>query len=212
MDKELDRILHFIFFSENLKKELRHSWLSNGRPESVAEHVWRTSLMAILIAPLLEKRVNLERVLKMIIIHDIVEAEVGDMPAFISEEGGRKKEKEANERRAIENIRGMLSNLVGDEIYELWHEFEEKKSYEAQFAAALDKLEAALQHIEADISTWLEIEQERIFYMLEPTCSFDKCIIHFKEEVKKRAIEKMRTAGLDVEAIKNRALKIDEAM
>jgi len=64
---ELENILKFIHQSEKLKNELRHSWTSSGRQESVAEHCWRTSLMIILLAPKLEESINLEKALKMAI-------------------------------------------------------------------------------------------------------------------------------------------------
>lgn len=205
MFEELQKIHKFLTFSENLKKEIRHSWLSDGRPESVAEHVWRTSLMAMLFAPHLEEKVDMEKVLKMIIVHDIVEAEAGDMPAFVAEEGGKKAEKEESERRAIENIRKMLGGATGDEIYDLWYEFEERESAEAKFALALDKLEATLQHNEADISTWLQIEKERILYKLDPYCGYDKFLSAFAALLKEQALEKMTSAGVDIEAIKRKA-------
>lgn len=75
-------ILQVIALAEKLKYEMRHSWLSNGRQESVAEHTWRMSLMAILVEPYLDQKVNIEKLLKMVIIHDLVEAEAGDIPAF----------------------------------------------------------------------------------------------------------------------------------
>jgi putative hydrolase of HD superfamily len=79
----LSQILQFLHEIEQLKKELRHSRLSDGRQESVAEHTRRMSLMAILLAPHLTKPVDMLHVLKMIIIHDINEAYVGDVPAFV---------------------------------------------------------------------------------------------------------------------------------
>ena len=65
-------ILQVIALAEKLKYEMRHSWLSNGRQESVAEHTWRMSLMAILVEPYLDQKVNIEKLLKMVIIHDLV--------------------------------------------------------------------------------------------------------------------------------------------
>jgi putative hydrolase of HD superfamily len=75
---QLAAIMDVLQLAEKLKFELRHSWLSNGRQKSVAEHTWRMLLMAILIEPLLDQKVDLARLLKMIIIHDLVEAEAGD--------------------------------------------------------------------------------------------------------------------------------------
>lgn len=72
----LSEILQLLHEVEQLKKELRHSWLSDGRQESVAEHTWRMSLMAILLQPHLIQSVDMLKVMKMITIHDINEAYV----------------------------------------------------------------------------------------------------------------------------------------
>src|SRR4249919_1427532 len=82
MDTQITSILNVLQLAERLKFELRHSYTSNGRQESVAEHSWRMSLMAVLIEPLLKQKVDTVRLLKMIIIHDLVEAEAGDISAL----------------------------------------------------------------------------------------------------------------------------------
>src|SRR6516164_8533328 len=81
MEKSVSSIIQVLTLAERLKFELRHSYTSAGRQESVAEHCWRMSLMAVLIEPLLTEKVDTARLLKMIIIHDLVEAEAGDVPA-----------------------------------------------------------------------------------------------------------------------------------
>ena len=82
MTSQISSILKVLTLAERLKFELRHSYTSNGRQESVAEHSWRMSLMAVLIEPLLKQKVNTARLLKMIIIHDLVEAEASDISAL----------------------------------------------------------------------------------------------------------------------------------
>src|SRR5882672_5724244 len=115
-------ILQFLALSERLKRELRHSWLSDGRRESVAEHTWQMALMALLAHRHLEQPVDIGRVLKMIIVHDLVEAIAGDVPYF--EEGTRKKLKAEREHAAIEEIRRRVAGETGQELFDLWHEFE----------------------------------------------------------------------------------------
>ena len=80
MNTDVESILKLMNVAEKLKSVLRHSWLSSGRRESVAEHTWQMALLALLVAKHLEKPVNLEHTLKMILIHDLVEAEAGDIP------------------------------------------------------------------------------------------------------------------------------------
>lgn len=203
MKDQLKNVLEVLALAERLKFELRHSWLSNGRQESVAEHTWRMSLMVVLLEPYLDNELDTARTLKMVIVHDLVEAEAGDVPAFEVTTAKAKELKQAKELQAIENLRLKLGNGIGQHVYELWHEFEEKKTYEAKVANALDKLEVQIQHNHADISTWLEVEQELAFLMGTHT-SFDTCLTQFKELIEELAVQKMESAGIDTIAVKER--------
>ncbi len=168
-----NNVLQVIALAEKLKYEMRHSWLSNGRQESVAEHTWRMSLMAILVQPYLDKEVNMEKLLKMVIIHDLVEAEAGDIPAFDTMNSQELQlKKQENEQQAMLNIKHTLEGPLREELYHLWMEFEEKETYEAKVANALDKLEVKIQHNEADIRTWLPIEHKMTFQVAKHT-NFD---------------------------------------
>lgn len=151
MDSDIQVILQFLHKAEKLKRELRHSWLSNGRRESVAEHTWRMALMAILFHQYIKEPLNLEKTLIMIMCHDLVEIETGDMPRPHKPD---KKEKYNRERKAIQTLAAALPGGLQHNLQEWWNEFETGNSIEAQFARALDKLEVLIQHIEADISTW----------------------------------------------------------
>jgi putative hydrolases of HD superfamily len=202
MIEKIDQIMNILKLSEKLKMELRHSWLSNGRQESVAEHTWRVSLMAILVEPFLDQKVNLEKLLKMIIIHDLVEAEAGDIPAFDTINNQERKEKKRKrELEAIHNIQHSLPHELGEELYRLWMEFEHKETYEAKVANALDKLEVQLQHNEADISTWLEIEYA-MTYKLNQHVQFDSFLTQLKDVIEKMGEDKMKEAEIEVEKYK----------
>ena len=85
---DAERLVDVLALAENLKTEMRHSWLSNGRQESVAEHTWMMSVAAVLMAPHLQHPVDLGQTLKLIALHDIAEAITGDIPYF--EESARK--------------------------------------------------------------------------------------------------------------------------
>lgn len=165
------------------------------------------SLMAILIEPILTESVNMTKLLKMIIIHDLVEAEARDVPVpEILKNPGLKKQKEVDERKAIENLRLALHDTNGQEIYDLWNEFEAKSSYEAKVANAMDKLEVQLQHNHADFSTWEEIEYE-LSYLITKHTDFDPVIDELKELIVEGAEKKMLNAGIDVEEIKKKAIE-----
>jgi putative hydrolases of HD superfamily len=207
MKLDLLKVMEIIKLGEKLKYELRHSWLSNGRRESVAEHTWRTTLMAVLIVPKLSVRADMEKLLKMLIIHDLAEAEAGDIPAFDTlNNKGLKTEKRRKEIKAIENIRNTLGDDTGQELYELWFEFEDQETTEAKIANALDKLEAQIQHNEGDLSTWLEIEQEMSFN-LGRHVEFDPVLETLKDLIQDEAEEKLVAAGVNVALLKDRLVR-----
>ncbi|MEK7021483.1 HD domain-containing protein [Bacillus sp. FSL K6-6038] len=195
-------ILKVIALAEKLKYEMRHSWLSNGRQESVAEHTWRMSLMAVLVQPYLDKEVNMEKLLKMVIIHDLVEAEAGDIPAFDTMNSEQLQlQKQENEQKAILNIKHTLEGPLGDELYNLWIEFEAKETYEAKVANALDKLEVKIQHNEADIDTWIPIEHKMTFQVAKHT-DFDSFLSKLQKIIEQEGEKKLIAAGIDVETCK----------
>ncbi|MCL7988474.1 HD domain-containing protein [Sphingobacterium sp. lm-10] len=204
--QQLTAILDVLQLAERLKFELRHSWLSNGRQESVAEHTWRMSLMAILIEPLLDQKVDLARLLKMIIIHDLVEAEAGDVSVLDQIRNPEiRKVKQQREALAIQHLRDMLSSANGQEIYDLFYEFEDKQTFEAKVANAIDKLEVQLQHNHADISTWEEIEYD-LSFVIGKHVEFDETFVLLKDLIEQQASQKLESAGLNVEEIRFRAL------
>ncbi len=186
--------------AERLKTELRHSWLSSGRRESVAEHSWQMALLALLVSRHLEHPVDIEHVLKMIIVHDLVEAEAGDIPFF--ETGIRKDEKAEREQKAIENIRDMIDSQTGQEFYDLFHEFEAAKSPEAKLAKALDNLEVQIQHNNADFSTWEEIEYNLVYTKMDKPCEHDSFLRALCDGVKSQSEDKMLKNGIDPDMIK----------
>lgn len=204
MKESVKSILSLLRLAERLKFELRHSWLSSGRQESVAEHTWQMALMALLVHNHLEKPVNLEHTLKMILVHDLVEAEAGDIPFF--ETGPRQEQKVHREQEAIENIRRMLDAETGREIYDLFQEFEMAETLEAKLAKALDNLEVQIQHNLADFSTWEEIEYDLVYTKMDGPCSYDSFLREICDAVREDAEIKMKKGGVDPQMIRQRIL------
>jgi putative hydrolases of HD superfamily len=202
MRREAGAILEVLRLAERLKCELRHSWLSTSRRESVAEHTWQMALMALATHRHLEHPVAIDRALKMVLVHDLVEAEVGDVPFF--ETGPRKERKAALEQAAIAKIRGMLAPATGGEIYDLFQEYEAVEA-EAKFAKALDNLEVQLQHNLADISTWEEVEYALVYTKMDRLCSHDRFLGQLCDAIKREAEEKMAAARIDIAAVKRSA-------
>ena len=204
MEREITSILKVLTLAERLKFELRHSYTSSGRQESVAEHTWRMSLMAVLIEPLLKQKVDTARLLKMIILHDLVEAEARDISALdVLRNPEIKIQKIAREKQAIENLRSTLKETNGQEIYDLFYEFENKETYEAKVANALDKLEVQLQHNHAHFSTWEEIEYD-MCYMMDKYVLFDETLFELKKQIEDEAELKMKVQGINIDIIKQR--------
>jgi len=207
METTLANILALLNLAERLKSVLRHSWLSSGRQESTAEHSWRLALMVILLAPYSKEPINTEKALKMAIIHDLVEAITGDIPIFECHDQNRKQQKMAAEQQAITEIKNILNSTMGDELYELWQQYEHKTNIEAKFVNALDKIEAQLQHNEADLSTWLAQEKLMVFqhHWIDRHCEFDEMICLLNKLVKQQAIAKLVHHGEDIEALRVQA-------
>lgn len=195
-------VLEFLRVAERLKSELRHSWLSSGRRESVAEHCWQMALLAMLAAPHLETKVDLSRSIQMVLVHDIVEAIVGDIP--FTEVSERKAAKERMEREAIDKLAAMLPTS-GEHMKQLWLEFEERTTTEARFVKALDNLEVQIQHNFADLNTWEDIEFDLVYTKMDKYVSHDKFLTLLCDVIKADAEREMEEFGVDPQAIKQRA-------
>jgi putative hydrolase of HD superfamily len=206
--ESMQHYVQFLNIAEKLKCEMRHSWLSSGRQESVAEHSWRMGLMAMTFFPYLSQKVDLEKCLKMAIIHDLAEAEVGDIPVFETQTLEAKKSKFIAEKMAMEKICALIEDPLGQELFTLWEEYESKESYEAKFVNALDKIEVFLQHIEAPLSTWTELEKDMLFQekWLCAHCRFEPCLLELAEEIINQGIQKVKDAGEDISKVAERAM------
>lgn len=193
-------IIDFLGFSERIKRELRHSWLSDGRRESVAEHSWQMALMAILIAPHLRRPVDLLRVLEMIVVHDLSEAVTGDIPAF--EVSARQDAKRRREAEAARRIRDMLDVDTGRHVYALFLELEAGTTSEARLVHALDRLEVQIQHNLAPTETWEPVEYPMVFNRLGGPCHHDPFLADLACMVEADGEAKMTDAGIDVTTVR----------
>ncbi len=182
---EARRILNFIHYAEGLKTELRRASRSDNMRESVAGHCWRLTLLLILVVPKLKLKVDLLKILKMAIIHDLVEIEAGDTPILESvTNGDRLQLKYQEELAAMTNIKEMLG-VEGQEIYDLWVEFEELETNEAKVLRSLDMLEGQLQFLTENVTTFDNDDQEIITALLNKTsdiCKIDPFLSELDKE------------------------------
>lgn len=147
-------LLEILSVAEKLKCNTRHCYTSSGRHESVAEHSWRIALMAMLIAPEFPEA-DMNRVIRMCLIHDLGEAFTGDIPTFWKTEADTEKEDAVFDRWVQ-----TLPEATRQEFSELLAEMNALNTLEAKIYKALDKMEAVIQHNESDISTWLPLEYD----------------------------------------------------
>lgn len=160
----IEKRIQFIVEADKLKAILRQSTLiyDRNQRENDAEHTWHLRLCALLLAEHVatEGQVDLLRVLKMLIIHDMVEIEAGD--TYCYDEAGY-LDKVQREREAATSLFSTLPREQYDEFMDLWEEFEEMATVEAKYAAAIDRLQPVLQIYYCDGNTWLEnnIDVER---------------------------------------------------
>lgn len=148
------KLLDFLKVIEKLKCNTRHCYTSNGRKESVADHSWRLAVMAMLCADEYPD-MDINKVIRMCLIHDFGEALTGDIPAFYKTDAHEEKEE-----AAINKMLAMLPEEYSDEFTALFDEMEGMQTDEAKLFKALDHLEAVIAHNESDISTWIDLEYE----------------------------------------------------
>jgi putative hydrolase of HD superfamily len=141
-DAELDGILAFLRTAERLKSTPRSGWTTSGERESVAAHTWRLSLMAAVLSDRFPG-IDLARLLKICLIHDLGEALHGDVPAPLQ---SAEASKAIREREDLQSVLAPLPQRQREELTALWDEYEAAATPEAQLAKGLDKLETILQH------------------------------------------------------------------
>lgn len=182
-------LLSLLKVAEKLKCETRHCDTSTGRRESVAEHSWRLCLFAMLTEDEFPG-IDMEKVIKMCIIHDLGEAFTGDKATFLKTEKDVKKEDNAF-YSWIETFPGYQKN----QFTSLLREMDELESEEARLYKALDKLEAVIQHNESDISSWLPLEYELQLTYGEKEVGFSPYLKELKAIINKETKEKIAAAS-----------------
>ena len=160
---DVKKLLEVLHVAEKLKDTTRHCYTSGGRHESVAEHSWRTALMAYLMKDAFPEA-DMDKVIKMLLIHDLGECFTGDIPVF-----EKTAADEESEEKLLKQWVASLPEPFASEMAELYREMDERQTLEARIYKCIDGLEAVISHNESDISTWLENE-----YDLNLTYAFDR--------------------------------------
>lgn len=183
------KYIRFLNKIEKLKCNTRHSWTSSGRQESVAEHTWRLAVMAMLCAdeyPALD----INKVIKMCLVHDFGEAITGDIPAF-----EKTAAHEVEEESAVTELVSELPSGMREDMAALLAEMKALETPEAKLYKALDNMEALISHNEAPISTWLPREYEDNLTYGQQNVEWSEWAKRLKEEIKKDSLEKIASEG-----------------
>lgn len=163
-DDNLQKILSFIVEVDKIKNIMRRTLLVDGsRRENDAEHSWHLAIMAMLLTEYADdKNFTLDKVLKMVIVHDLVEIYAGDTFAF---DVKGNLEKEDKEKQAADKLFGQLPSNQGKQLRKLWEEFDEAKTPEARYAAALDRLQPFIHNLCTEGHTWVQakVNKEQVY-------------------------------------------------
>lgn len=185
----LIRQLEFIKEIDKLKYIQRKTKLLNSdRHENDAEHSWHLAMMTIVLAEHSNKPIDVLKVLKMVLIHDIVEIDAGD--TFIYDTA-KSHDNTDEELIAAGRIFGMLPDEQAAEFIAIWTEFEEGVSDEAKFARSMDRLEPLLQNTSNDGGTWREFDvpYERVYDKKKVIKNGSESIWRYAEELIEQSVE-----------------------
>jgi len=153
-NNNFNRQIDFILEMDKLKTIFRRSYiLGTDRNENDAEHSWHLSIMAIVLSEYANTKINVLRVLKMVLLHDVIEIDAGD--TFCYDDIGA-LDKAEREQKASERIFAILPENQGKEFRFLWEEFEEGQTAEAMFAKSLDRLMPLLHNYYSEGKAWKE--------------------------------------------------------
>ena len=182
---EARKLLEALSVAERLKDATRHCYTRNGRHESVAEHSWMMTLMAFLIKDEFPEA-DMDKVIRMCIIHDLGEAFTGDIPTF--------EKTEENENTEEDLLYKWLKTLPEPQRIEMTSLFEEMKKREttdAKIYKAIDSLEALIQHNISDLSTWIPMEYELNKTYADDKVAFSEYLTKLREEIRSDTLAKI---------------------
>ncbi len=182
---EARKLLEALSVAERLKDATRHCYTRNGRHESVAEHSWMMTLMAFLIRDEFPEA-DMDKVIRMCIIHDLGEAFTGDIPTFEKTE-----ENENTEEDLLYKWLKTLPEPQRIEMTSLFEEMKKRETTEAKIYKAIDSLEALIQHNISDLSTWIPMEYELNKTYADDKVAFSEYLTKLREEIRSDTLAKI---------------------
>ncbi|MBN2630858.1 MAG: HD domain-containing protein [Rhodobacteraceae bacterium] len=157
MTDRLEAQFAFLNEADRLKSVLRATTLCDGsRPENSGEHSWHLALYALVLADQAGPGVDINRVIRMLLIHDLVEIDVGDVPIHSANgQAHGSADTQASEARAADRIFGLLPGDLAAELRALWDEFEGAQTPDAIFAKSLDRVQPVMANLQSGGGTWI---------------------------------------------------------
>ena len=180
------KLIEALGVAERLKDATRHCYTSGGRHESVAEHCWMMTLMAFLMKEEFPEA-DMDKVIRMCIIHDLGEAFTGDIPTF-----NKTAADEEKEETLLYNWVRSLPEEQSREMLELYAEMEARETLEAKLYKTIDGLEAVVQHNFSDISTWLPNEYTLNQTYAQDRVTFSPFLTQLREEMRQDTVRKIQ--------------------
>lgn len=190
VNEKLLKDIEFIVELDKMKSILRQtSLIGKEQREDDAQHSWHISVMAMILAEYSNEEIDLCKVIKMLLTHDLVELYAGDTFCYDKSANEDKREREV---AAAEKICNMISDDKGREIRELWDEFEEMKTPEAIFAASMDRLQPMLNNYYNNGGTWRKynVAQSDIYKRISPVKESSDELWNFVENMLDDALQK----------------------
>lgn len=182
---EARTLLDALNVAERLKDTTRHCYTKQGRHESVAEHSWMMTLMAFFMRDEFPE-VDMDKVIRMCIIHDLGEAFTGDIPTFEKTKGNEKTEEEL-----LYHWVNSLPHKYAAEMHALYEEMAKRETVEAKVYKAIDGLEALVQHNISDLSTWIPKEYGLNKTYADDKVEFSEYLKLLREEIRKDTLKKI---------------------
>ncbi|WP_126971141.1 HD domain-containing protein [Gynurincola endophyticus] len=190
ISEKLLQQIDFIKEIDKLKYILRKTKLLNSnRNENDAEHSWHLALMAVVLAEHSNEPVDLLKVIKMVLIHDIVEIDAGDTFIYDTQKNHSNTEEE---RLAANRIFGLLPPEQATALIAIWEEFEAGETAEARFAKAMDRLEPLLQNTSNNGGTWNEpgVNYQKVYNKKSVIKDGSETIWEYAEQLINEGVEK----------------------
>jgi putative hydrolases of HD superfamily len=155
--KRMQQQIQFMLEMDKLKKINRKSpLLDRSRRENSAEHSWHLAMMAMIFGEYAKGDVDINRVIRMLLLHDVVEIDAGDV--FLYDKSEDATLKSTREEAAAKRIYDLLPREIGSELRALWEEFEACQTADAKFASAIDRLQPLFHNYFTEGGTWVEFK------------------------------------------------------